>query len=223
MRIDIKGTIVPNDDAWIYDWLGMDNTCPNKVLNVINSANGEQLDVYIDSGGGDVFAGSDIYSLLRDYKGVVKIHVIGLAASAASVIACAGESDISPTAMIMIHNVSAHASGDYHDMDKTSDTLQRANKAIASAYVAKTGMSEEEALELMDKETWLTAKDAVDKGLIDSMAENRNLRLTAAVSNVLPQEVIQKIKNTIKCPITNKSKTDFLYAKLNLLKIKGGM
>lgn len=224
MRIDIKGTIIPNDYAWIYDWLEMDCTCPKKVQDIIDKANGEQLDVYIDSGGGDVFAGSAIYSSLRSYSGQVKIHIVGLAASSASVIACAGESDISPTAMMMVHNVSTTSSGDYHDMDKSSDTLQRANKAIASAYVTKTGMTEIEALKLMDNETWLPADEAVKLGLVDKIADNQNLRLTASVFNSLSPEVIDKIKNVVKPPIAD-SKSDFLLAetKLKYLKMKGGI
>lgn len=221
LRIDIKGIIVPNDDAEIYDWLGMENTCPGQVDRLIEQAGGENIDVYIDSGGGDIFAGSDIYSALRSCKGEVKIHVIGLAASAASVIACAAKSDISPTAMIMVHNVSGTASGDYRQMDKTSEILKKANKAIAGAYMHKTGMSEEEALSMMDKETWLTAAEAVEKGLIDEISEERGLLMTAAVSNMLPRQAVLKIKNLVHCPPENNG-ADFLHAKLKLLKLKGG-
>lgn len=197
MRIDIKGTIIPNDYAWIYDFLEWDYTAPKSVQAIIDKANGEQLDVYIDSGGGDIFAGSAIYSALRSYKGVVKIHVIGLAASAASVIACAAESDIAPTAMVMVHNVSTETQGDYHDMDKSSETLKKANKAIAAAYVEKTGMSEEEALALMDAETWLPANEAVEKGLIDKIADTQNIRLVASTVSLIPQSVVNKLKTLI--------------------------
>ena len=197
MRIDIKGTIIPNDYAWIYDWLEWDYTAPKVVQDLISKANGERLDVYIDSGGGDIFAGSAIYSALRAYNGIVRIHVIGLAASAASVIACAGESDISPTAMVMVHNVSTETHGDYHEMDKSSETLQKANKAIASAYVAKTGMSEEDALALMDAETWLSASEAVEKGLIDTIADSQNVRLVASTVKLIPQSVMDKLRNLI--------------------------
>ena len=217
MRIDIKGTIIPNDYAWVYEWLEMDATCPKYIQDVIDKANGEPLDVYIDSGGGDIFAGSAIYSDLRAYSGKVNIHVTGLAASAASVIACAGKSDISPTAMLMVHNVSTTTDGDYHDMDKSSDTLQKANRAIASAYMDKAGMSEDEALTLMDNETWLPAAEAVRLGLIDEIAQNRNLRLTASIGAVLPQEVVDKIRNTV-----HTKEGEAVQAKLNLLKMKGG-
>lgn len=224
MRIDVKGTIVPNDDKWIYEWFEYDATCPNDVNKVIDQANGEPLDVYINSGGGDIFAGSEIYSALRSYKGEVSIHVVGFAASAASVIACAGKSDIAPTAMVMVHNVSGRAQGDYHVMDKSSDVLHTANKSIAAAYMAKTGMSEKEALAMMDQETWLTAQQAVDKGLIDKIAENQNLKLVAAYQTpLIPQSVIDKVRNIVKTPLTEAGilTPEKAQAKLNLLKLGG--
>lgn len=226
MRIDIDGTIVSSDDKWIYDWFGLKAVCPDDVKKaILGLQNNEQIDVYINSGGGDVFSGSEIYSELRAYKGTVQIHITGLAASAASVIACAGQSEISPTAMFMVHNVSSYAEGDYRTMDKTSDVLQQANKAMAAAYVAKTGMTEDEALQMMNDETWLSAKDAVEKGLVDKISENHNIKLAASTTNMLPQEVIEKIRNTVKRPAVNKS--DFLMqkmqAQLNLLKMKGGI
>lgn len=227
MKIDIKGVIVSNDDKWIYEWFGYEATSPNDVIEAIDQAKGEPLEVYINSGGGEVFAGSEIYAALRGYKGKVNIHVVGFAASAASVIACAGKSDISPTAMVMVHNVSAGVRGDYHVMDKESEILQKANKAIAAAYMAKTGMTEQEALEIMDQETWLTAQEAVDKGLIDEIAGSQNLKLVAAYqSPLLPQSVIDKVRNTVKNPNPLEDQADsFLAAKakaqLNLLKLRG--
>lgn len=225
MKIDVRGTIIPNDDKWIYDWLEMDSTCPNDIQKAIDQANGEPLEVYINSGGGDIFAGSDIYATLRSYKGRVNIHVVGVAASAASVIACAGISDMSPTAMMMVHNVSTIAQGDYRVMDKKSDILQTANKAMAAAYIAKTNMSEKEALAMMDEETWLTAQQAVDKGLIDKIAESQNLKLVAAYQTpVLPQAVIDKVRNTVKNPLKDEAGIflrEKAQAKLNLLKLGG--
>lgn len=224
MRIDVKGTIVSNGDKWIYEWFEYDATCPNDVNKVIAQANGEPLEVYINSGGGDIFAGSEIYSALRSYKGEVNIHVVGFAASAASVIACAGKSDIAPTAMFMVHNVSGRAQGDYHVMDKNSDVLQTANKSIAAAYMAKTGMSEAEALVMMDQETWLTAQQAVDKRLIDKIAENQNLKLVAAYQTpLIPQSVIDKVRNIVKNPLNEAGilTPEKAQAKLNLLKLGG--
>lgn len=204
MKIDVKGTIVPNNDAWIYDLFDVENTSPGKVTKAIEDANGEDLDIYINSGGGDVFAGSEIYSAIRAYTGKVHIHVTGVAASAASVIACAGDSDISPTAQFMVHNVSTYADGNYRDMKHASNVLRQADRAIASAYMAKSGMSEKDALDLMDAESWLTAQDAVDHGLIDRIAENQNAQpesdsgtangLAASVGGLLPPSVISKMQ-----------------------------
>lgn len=198
MKINVKGTIIPNDDQWIYDLFDIDATSPERVLKGITAAaeKGEPLEVYINSGGGDIFAASEIYSAIREYSGDVKIHVVGLAASAASVIACAGKSDISPTAQIMVHNVSSVASGDYHDMDKMSEILQKVNETIANAYITKSGMAKEKALEIMDKETWLTADEAVELGLIDEIAGSKNVKsqLVAAYCDIIPQNVIEKMK-----------------------------
>lgn len=202
MKIDVKGAIVPDDDAWIYDLFDVDHANPAKVAEAIEKASGEDLDIYINSGGGDVFAGSEIYSAIRAYTGKVHIHVTGIAASAASVIACAGDSDIAPTAQMMVHNVSTYADGNYRDMRHTSNVLRQADRAIAAAYVAKTGMPEKDALDLMDAESWLTAQDAVDYGLIDRIAENQNAQsssepaagLAASVGGLLPPSVINKMQ-----------------------------
>lgn len=202
MKIDIKGAIVANDDAWIYDWFGESYTSPKNVASALEEANGEDVDIDINSGGGDVFAGSEIYSAIRAYPGTVNIHVVGIAASAASVIACAAKSDIAPTAQMMVHNVSTYAAGNYHDMDHASQMLKQANRAIAAAYVEKSGMSEKDALDLMDAETWITAQDAVDYGLIDKIAGSQNsipdedasVRLAASVGGMLPPSVIDKMQ-----------------------------
>lgn len=198
MRIEIKGDIIPNDDKWIYDYLEYDCTCPKDVNNAIEKANGQPLEVYINSGGGEIFAGSEIYAALQAYKGEVHIHVVGVAASAASIIACARESDIAPTAMMMVHNVSSSFRGDYHVMDKSSEVLKKANEAIAAAYVKKSGRDEKDVLAMMDRETWLTGKDAVEAGLIDSVAGSG--RLVAAGPGTIPPQVIEKLRNSIRNP-----------------------
>ena len=223
MDVNIKGTVISSDEAWIYDYFGIESANPKAVNNAIAKANGEKLDVYINSGGGDIFAGSEIYEALRSYKGDVKIHVVGLAASAASVIACARESEIAPTAMMMVHNVSSYAEGDYRDMNHQAEVLEKANKIIAAAYVEKTGMAEAEALKMMDKETWLTAQDAVDKKLCNCISKPQQnstttVQLAASYnSGLLPRTVIDKIRNQMAADkLKAKSQT-----KLNLLKLGG--
>lgn len=215
MKINVKGVIVPNDDKWVYDYFGMESTSPKEVQDALDKAMGQVVDVEINSGGGDIFAGSEIYTALRNYAGKVAIRIVGLAASSASVIAMAGTSEMSPTSMLMVHNVSSYAAGDYHDMDKQSEVLQKANQSIAAAYSAKAGMTEKEALTMMDKETWLTAQQAVDMKLIDRVMF-KDVKLAASYqSGMLPQSVINKIKSD-----NPSKKADFLSAKLNLLKVK---
>ena len=96
MEIQIKGTIIPNDDKDIYEFFGYENTCPNDVVNALENAGNDKIDIYINSGGGDIFSATEIYSAIQKHKDNVKIHVVGLAASAASVIMCAAENDFLP-------------------------------------------------------------------------------------------------------------------------------
>ena len=166
-QIEIRGVIVPDDDLWIYDWFGMTATAPQSVRKALDEAGGGAVEVLINSNGGDVMAGSEIFTILRGYNGKVLIKIQSFAASAAAVIAMAGESEMSPVAQLMIHNVSARTSGDNRDMEHAAEVLENANKAIASAFVAKTGKSEAEILELMNRETWFTAEQAVKEGFVD--------------------------------------------------------
>lgn len=228
MKINVKGVIVSNDDKWIYDYFEVESTSPNDVSKEIESAKGKELEVVINSGGGDVFAGSEIYTMLKDYKGNVTTKIVGIAASAASVIAMSGNKVlISPTAQIMIHNVSAMAAGDYRDLEHESKVLENYNKTIANAYRLKSGMSEEELLQLMNDETWFTAQQALEKKLVDEIMFDESLKLVASItSNVLPQEVINKMRNSKKNPLNSQceSETDFIMqakARLNLLKLGG--
>ena len=168
--INIRGAIVKNDDKWIYDWFDVEATCPKEVKELLEAAeDGETIEVIINSGGGSVLAGQEIYSALKG-NDKVSIKIQSLAGSAAGVIAMAGKSQISPVAMIMIHNVSmSGASGDYHDMQKNAEILKQMNAAMAAAYTEKSGRSQEEILKLMDRETWLTANQCLEYGFVDEI------------------------------------------------------
>lgn len=169
--IPIDGCIVVDDDKWIYELLGIQSVCPNDVREALAKLNGEsKVVVEIDSYGGSVDAGSNIYTQLRSANVETEVRIVGLAASAASVIAMAGSNILmSPTAMMMMHNAWSEATGDYNDMQRSSDMLRETNRAIAAAYVQKSGMSEEEVLDMMEKETWLSAKSAIDLRLADGI------------------------------------------------------
>ena len=213
MKINVKGPIVPNDDKWIYELFDVEATCPKDVTDALDASPNEEVEVVINSGGGSVYDASEIYTALRSHAADVQTKVVGLAASAASVIAMAGDVlSMSPTAKMMIHNASTIAFGDYRDMDKTSDLLQATNKAIASAYRFKSGMSEDELLKLMDEETWLTAEDAKSNGLIDEiMFQDNNAPMmvaSSADSGMIPQEVVNKLRNEKAAINDNQTKDD---------------
>ena len=224
MKIDIKGVIVPNDDKEIYDWFGYDAVCPKDVAEGLEKANGQAVDVYINSDGGDVFAGSEIYSALREY-GNVNLHVVGRAISAASLVLCAGKSDITPSGVVMLHNVSMYGvSGDYHEMDKASEVLKKLNESIAIAYHEKTGKSRDELLEIMNRETWMHADDAVKAGIVDNITQGKQQFAAVYGSPLIPRSTIEKIRNTLKNPPDFQA--DFNMRKkaqqqINILKIGG--
>lgn len=170
-RADVRGVIIPNSYKWFYDWFDEDSTCPRDIQKVIDMLQpGEVLDVYVNSPGGVIESGSEIYTLLRELpEGIVKIHITGEACSAASVISMAGWSEMAPTALMMVHCVSSGARGNHTDMEHMAEVLRTADHALCTAYMAKAGMTEEEAIEMMEHETWLTAQQAKDKGLIDAV------------------------------------------------------
>lgn len=209
MTIKINGTIVSNDDKWIYDWCEMEAFCP-KDLDLID---GQDVDIEINSPGGYIYPASEIYTALMQHKGNVNVTITGRAASAASVIAMAGTKvSMSPTAQIMIHNVSATGSGDYRDFEHYAEQLKKSNNTIANAYMLKTGKTREEILDLMDYETWFTPEEAKEHGFIDEImtrAEAPNdIRLVAASDYLIPQAVIDKLKQEKE------------QEQLNLLKLK---
>ena len=171
IKIPIKGDIIDNDTAEFYDFWGMNNYCsPNQVESALQNANHQPVTVEIASNGGDVFAGSEIYSLLKGYDNDVTVNIVGLAASAASVIAMAGDTvKIAPTAQIMIHKAWTDSQGNADDLEHQANVLGTIDQSIASAYEKKTGMNQDELLQMMSNETWLTARDAVDKGFADEI------------------------------------------------------
>lgn len=209
-KVQIKGPIVSSAVKWIYDWFGMDAVSPRDVEKALIEANGEDLEVEINSGGGEVFAGSEIYTAIKGYSGNVTGKIVGIAASAAGVIAMSCKKLlISPTGQFMMHNVSSSASGDYRVMEHSAEYLKNFNKSIANAYMLKTGMEQEKLLDLMNKETWLNAQQAVEYGFADEVMFDDSNQLVASIGStfILPQEVISKIRNFVEKP-TNKPKED---------------
>lgn len=131
-----------------------------------------QITVRINSGGGDVFAGMAIHSMLTRHKASVTVYVDGLAASIASIIAMAGDKIIMPKgAMMMIHNPWSGVWGDANEMRKMADTLDQIRDSLVAVYADKTGMSAEDIIPLLDAETWLSAAEAVSQGFATEVEE----------------------------------------------------
>ncbi|MGJ5606386.1 Clp protease ClpP [Latilactobacillus sakei] len=197
-KIKINGPLVRGDDKWVYDFFGMEATSATDVLDNLPADNSE-VEININSGGGLVDVGAEIYTALRAYAGPVTVNVMGMAASAASIIAMAGDTvKMSPVARIMIHNASAESAGDYRAMDKMSDMLKNANDALSNAYMIKTGMDKDKLLDLMNETTYLTADKAKELGFIDEVmfeSSDEPTLVASETSTLLPKSVIDKVRN----------------------------
>jgi ATP-dependent Clp protease protease subunit len=164
----LNGTIA--EESWFDD-----EVSPALFKSDLEDGTGD-ITVWVNSPGGDCFAAAQIYNMLRDYKGKVTVKVDGLAASAASVIAMAGDEVlVSPVSMIMIHNPSTVAMGDSAEMQKAIEMLSEVKASIINAYQAKTGLSRNKLSKLMDDETWMDATKAVELGFADGVIERNEL------------------------------------------------
>ena len=149
-------------------WWG-DEVTPQMFRSDLNAAEGD-IDLWINSPGGDCYAAAQIYNMLMEYKGTVAVKIDGIAASAASVVAMAGTTvEISPLGMLMIHNPMTVSIGDTHEMERTITFLSEIKESIINAYEIKTGLSRAKISRLMDAETWMNAKKAVELGFADSV------------------------------------------------------
>jgi ATP-dependent Clp protease protease subunit len=167
----MKGVIVSQEDKWIYDFFGMTSVTPEEVIAFLDDANGEEIKIYIDSPGGLITAGSDIYSALREYEGESTSFITGWAASAASWAMLGTKKVIaSPTARFMYHNAQGRAEGDYRDMEAAAGRLKNANNSFINAYQIKTGKSRDEIQAMLDKDTFHTAQEALEFGFVDEIA-----------------------------------------------------
>ena len=206
-------------------WFG-DEVTPRLFKDELMTGSGD-ITLWINSPGGDVFAAAQIYNMLMDYPGQVTVKIDGLAASAASVIAMAGSQvEMSPVAMMMIHNPITVAIGDSKEMQKAIDMLAEVKESIVNAYEIKTGLSRNKISRLMDAESWLNAKKAVELGFADSIlytdeGPEKNLDVDAmlfsraAVTNSLLTKLsINQKTNEL---VSNKVPADKLMKRLGLL------
>ena len=228
--INVKGEIVSDETAQFYDFFDMTNyTSPSKIKQALADANGSDVTVEISSPGGDTVAGSDIYTALKQYNGNVVVNITGLAASAASVIAMAGNKvNISPTAQIMIHQAWTNVEGNEDDMQQAQQMLSTVDAGIVNAYVAKTGMPENQLLKMMADETWLSAQDAVKYGFADEIMFDSDKKLVNnAVGTTISAATLNKFHNVIaklkaldnsKKAVKDNNEPSLLQQKINILK-----
>lgn len=152
------------------DWFGEGVTVAGVAAEIKSAGAFDSISVRINSPGGAVFEGVAIANLLRAQGKPVSVVVDGVAASAASVIAMAGDTvAMGQGAMMMIHNAWTMVAGDAGDLRKMADTLDKISASLAETYIAKTGKSAEEIKTLMDAETWMSAEECVSSGFADSV------------------------------------------------------
>lgn len=162
----------------MYDVIGADffgdGITEGMVSDALKNSNASSVTVNINSPGGDAFAGVAIRNVLVQSGKTVKVNVVGLAASAASIIAMAGDTiTMHSGSVMMIHPAQALAMGDATEMRKMADTLDTVTQSIADVYCAKTGMGKDDVLDLMNAETWMTADEAVDKGFATTVSKEK--------------------------------------------------
>ncbi len=216
--LELNGIIA--DESWLGD-----EVTPAMFKQELNAGTGDIL-VYLNSPGGDCIAASQIYTMLMDYKGNVTIRIDGIAASAASVIAMAGTCvQMVPTSLMMIHNPMTVAFGNKEDMKKAIEMLDEVKESIVNAYEIKTGLSRDKISHLMDNETWMNARRAVELGFADEVIQrdgDTSDEMSAfefsnkAVEKTLINKIGEKAKP--KEPVKRGRSVDELMERLSLLK-----
>lgn len=220
----LNGTIA--EDSWFDD-----DVTPQMFKKELMDGSGD-ITVWINSPGGDCVAAAQIYNMLREYQGNVTVKIDGIAASAASVIAMAGDKVLmSPVSMMMIHNPMTIAFGDSGEMQKAIDMLYSVKDSIINAYEIKTGLSRVKLAHLMDSETWMDANKAIELGFADEIIQRNGavdmevpqvsmLYSKTAVVNSLKERIAEKcrIQQKNETENDNKVKADSLMSRLNLMK-----
>lgn len=172
--IDIYGAIGEQWD-WDGDEYAMVGTTSQQINEFLRRMGAGPVTVNINSPGGDMFEGLAIYNLLREHPGEVTVNVVGNAASAASIIAMAGDViQMGTASFLMIHNTWMLVAGNRNDFIEMAKMMLPFDKAMAGIYAARTGLSEDEVLVLMDAETWLSAADAVARGFADKISSKHD-------------------------------------------------
>ena len=194
-------------------WWGDEVTPKEFKSDLDNLGEIDTLNIYINSPGGDVFAGQTIYSILKRHKAHKNIYIDGLAASIASVIAMAGNTIFMPkNAMMMIHNPWTVGMGNADEFRKLAEDLDKIRESLIAAYEGHSALTRDEIIEIMDAETWLTASECEEYGFCDVVGEEKNMAAS------IDKDVLARYKNTPKELI--KIENDLEVRKQALLKQK---
>lgn len=199
----IVGEIIIYGDIVSYQWDDTDVSATSfkDELDTLGDVN--QLDVYINSGGGSVFEGIAIYNMLKRHKAKVNIYVDALAASIASVIAMSGDTIFMPkNSMMMIHNAWTYSVGNADELRKAADDLDRINESSNQAYRERNlTISEDELQSLLDAETWLSADECLQYGLCDEVIQS-NEAVAQVSKHMLKtyQKAPETIENMVETP-----------------------
>ena len=232
--LKIKGAIVPKDDAWFYDMLELEHTTTTHVENFLDGIqNGEPITVHINSGGGDVWTGSEIYTALKNHLGHVTVEIHSLCASIATVIASAGDTvKMAPVAQYMIHGAYMVAQGNRGDMEQHAEFLGKVDTTIRNAYRLKAkNVTDEQLKEWMEKDTWFTPQEALEMGFVDeimydyegTLGNKEELRAIAyAGGGLIPSNKIRAFKEkSFEGKIQKQENDKMLLAKLKYLQLGG--
>lgn len=201
-KINVKGPIVSDDTAWLYHYLGWNAASPATIAKGLEDAGGEDVVIEINSPGGVCVYGYEMYTAIMEYTGKVTVHVISAMSAATLLVCAADEALISDTGIFMIHNARSNASGDYRDMQMEADALREFNAGIINAYVRKTKKSREEIQELMDKDSYMSPKTAIEQGFIDGYMfgepkdggeEDLVANIVAAETPIIPEDKAKEI------------------------------
>ena len=214
MDINMRGTLMSDDWAEVMRYFGFNDVfCPGDVRAAMESE--EDITIYVNSDGGSLEAGTEIYSLIAEYGHSVTAHIQTRAASAATVAVMSCHKIVcEPVSLVCIHNPSSWAEGDASVMRHTADELDNIKKSIVAAYMGRTSKTEEEIAALMDKEMWIDAREAVENGLVDEILPRKagpHAIVNAVGAYHFPtEEMMEQFRNHKKNETEREAATAFL-------------
>jgi HK97 family phage major capsid protein len=184
----------------IGGWFGQD---PDYFRNQVKGLAGRTLNVHINSPGGDILAGNEMFNALKEHDGTVNINIGALCASMATVLACSGDHvTIAKNSLYMIHNPFVCIEGDAEQMRKMADVMDKMKANIIDAYAEKTGISKADLSEMMDAETWMDAEECISKGFADAIENDESESAEDVAANAFTSGRFSNLKGFLK--ISNK-------------------